>query len=123
MEYKVLYIEDNSDNLELVRLALKKLPYVKFLSAPDAPLGIELAITSRPNLILMDIQLPGMDGITALGYLKKNNATRAIPVIALSANAMASDVKNALKMGFSAYVTKPIRIENFLRVIEGFLKI
>lgn len=64
-----------------------------------------------------------MDGITALGHLKKNNTTRSIPVVALSANAMASDVENAMKMGFSAYVTKPIRIENFLRTIEALLNI
>lgn len=123
IKYTVLYIEDNTDNLELVRLALKTLPQINFISAPDALSGIEQAVSYRPHLILMDIQLPGMDGFAALNQLKKKDITRPIPVIALSANALDSDVQNALNMGFSAYVTKPLQIDDFLRTIEKFLNI
>ncbi len=117
-DIKLLYVEDNPSNLKLVKDILSNINNLEVLSANHAQLGIELAQAHQPNIILMDINLPGMDGVTALRYLKQMDETRNIPVIAVSANAMESDIKAALKEGFESYLTKPIQIEPFLEVIN-----
>jgi len=119
--FTLLYIEDNSMNLTMVRKTLRERPDIKFLSAPNAKLGLDLARSHRPDLILMDIDLPGMDGITATEYLQNKEETRKIPVIAVSANAMPKDIDKAMKAGFKEYITKPIDLGHFLKTIDQYL--
>ncbi len=119
----VLYVEDNPANLTLVRQILHRRSNVMLLTAPDAKLGIELAQAHQPDLILLDITLPDMDGLTAFKYLKVMEETRNTPVIAISANALPRDIKNALETGFSDYLTQPLDVAEFNRVIEEQLKI
>jgi len=119
--HTLLYVEDNPANLRLVEEFLKARNDIKLFSAPQAELGIDLARYHRPDLILMDIHLPGLDGITALKYLKTSEATRSIPVIAVSANAMQSDIDKAMEAGFDSYITKPIRVGSFMEIIDSHL--
>ena len=95
---------------------------VELLAAPDAKLGIELAQAHRPDLILMDINLPGMDGTTAMKYLQNKPETQDIPVVAISANAMPRDVKQGLAAGFCDYLTKPLDVTEFHRVVVEILQ-
>jgi signal transduction histidine kinase len=118
---KILYIEDIPDNVELVRQILNQRQDVKLLSAPNALVGIELAQSETPDLILMDIHLQGMDGLEAFQRLQNNQDTQKIPIIALTADAMGVDIKKALDMGFKDYITKPIDVAKFLIVIDTVL--
>jgi signal transduction histidine kinase/ActR/RegA family two-component response regulator len=113
----ILYIEDNSYNLLLVKKMLSRYPGIEVLEAPDASLGIELARVHRPDLILMDINLPGMNGYTALKRLKEYDETRDIPVIAVSAEAMPSDILRGIEAGFHNYLTKPVNIKKFMEAV------
>jgi signal transduction histidine kinase/ActR/RegA family two-component response regulator len=113
----ILYIEDNSYNLLLVKKMLSRYPGIEVLEAPDASLGIELARAHRPDLILMDINLPGMDGYTALKRLKEYDCTRDIPVIAVSAEAMPGDILKGIEAGFHNYLTKPVNIKKFMEAV------
>lgn len=115
---KALCIEDNPANLELVKSIFKRHSNIELLSACNAELGIELAEAHQPDLILMDINLPGMTGDEALLRLKNSDKTKNIPVIALSANAMKRDIRNALDKGFIAYITKPIEVSTFMKTIR-----
>ncbi len=115
---KILYIEDIPANVELVRQILSHREEINFLSANTALAGIELAQSETPNLILMDIHMPGMDGITAFKKLQAIKKTQNIPVIALTADAMDVDIKNALNIGFKNYITKPIDVDVFLKAID-----
>jgi len=117
----VLYIEDNPANLRLVSQLLGQLPNIHLLSAPEPYLGIELAIQHQPELILLDINLPGLSGYEVLKRLKQHEDTAKVPVIAISANAMPSDIKKGLKAGFDEYITKPIDLNNLLKTVELFL--
>jgi signal transduction histidine kinase/CheY-like chemotaxis protein len=119
---KILYIEDNSLNLELVERILQSSPKVKFLSARHPREGIELDRTHRPDLILMDMELPEIDGVAAFKELQRFHETREIPVIALSAQAMPDDINKALNSGFRDYITKPLDIEVFLEKINEIIK-
>jgi len=118
---KILYIEDNNDNLVLVQRILKSNPKIEFLSAMKPREGIELAKTKRPDLILMDIQLPEMDGRAVFKELQKLKETRDIPVIALTAEAMKDSIKAGLDFGFKDYITKPLDIEVFLEKVNKVL--
>jgi|GEM_PF-2669285 len=115
---KALCIEDNTANLELVESIFKRHSNIEFISAPNAELGIELAEKHQPELILMDINLPGMTGDEALLRLKNIKATKNIPVIALSANAMKRDIRSALEKGFIGYITKPIEVPTFMKSVQ-----
>ena len=117
----VLYIEDNPANLKLAQSIFQRFSHVQLLAAHEPKLGIELARTHVPNLILMDINLPGMNGIQAFKQLQTLDKTRDIPVIALSANAMDRDIKKAMSAGFHSYITKPINIPRFLETIKEVL--
>lgn len=119
--HKVLYVEDNPANLRLVEQIFVARDDIELLSAPEAKLGIEIARHHRPKLILMDINLPEINGFTALKYLKTFKETRAIPVIAVSANASQADIDKALGAGFEAYVTKPIQVDIFIQIIDRIL--
>jgi CheY-like chemotaxis protein len=116
----ILIVEDNEKNLKLVRDVLRHTGY-QTIEAGTGEDGIRLAKERGPALILMDIQLPGIDGITALGQLRADPATRAIPVIAVTASAMTQDRKKILAAGFDGYQTKPIRVREFMDVVRETL--
>jgi signal transduction histidine kinase len=118
---KILYIEDIYTNVELVRQILAKRPRVELISASNALDGIELAQSEIPDLILMDINMPGMDGITAFNKLQVIEGTQNIPVIALTADAMDIDIKRALEIGFKSYITKPLNVYDFFDEIDKVL--
>ncbi len=117
---RILIIEDNPDNMMLSALVLKKAGHT-VLSASDAEAGLILARTELPDLILMDIQLPGMDGLEATALLKADDATRAIPVIALTALAMHGDEARIRAAGCDGYIAKPMRVHHFSTVIAKHL--
>ena len=121
--YTVLYIEDNIDNVHLVEKILGRRESIEMLAASDADSGIELAVTRQPDLILLDINLGGKDGYAVLADLQKNERTRCIPVVGLSANAMPDDIEKALAGGFKEYITKPIDISQFLAKIDELLEL
>lgn len=121
--YALLYVEDNPASLRLMEHLIGTLPNVAMLSAPTGQLGLELALAHRPDVIVLDLNLPGMSGIEVLGRLKALPETRDIPVIALSAAAMPSDVKRGLAAGFFRYVTKPFDVTMFLSVIDAALQV
>jgi two-component system cell cycle response regulator DivK len=116
----VLIIEDNRANMTLATFLLQSAGH-DVLSATDAEAGLALAHTKQPDLILMDIQLPGMDGLEATMLLKRDAATRTIPVIALTALAMKGDEERILAAGCDGYIAKPIRYKEFLAIIAGQL--
>ncbi|MDB4927834.1 MAG: response regulator receiver [Myxococcaceae bacterium] len=116
----VLIIEDNPENLTLGAFLLQSAGHL-VLSAADAEAGLAIARDRRPDLILMDIQLPGMDGLEATALLKRDPATRAIPVIALTALAMRGDEERIRAAGCDAYVAKPIRYRAFLATVAAQL--
>ena len=113
---KVLVVEDNPANLTLATFLLQSVGHT-VLSALDAEAGLTLAREAQPDLILMDIQLPGMDGLEATALLKQADATRAIPVIALTALAMKGDEERIRAAGCDGYIAKPMRYQEFLAAI------
>ncbi len=117
----ILYIEDNPNNLELVKKIFNAKKNLKLISATNAKDGIDMAKTEKPDLILLDIHLPEMDGFTAFKKLKNLDETLNIPVIAVSADAMEKDKTEALGMGFKSYLTKPFKIDHFLKEIDKVL--
>lgn len=110
---QVLVVEDNPANLKLAKLLLEYAGY-RVLAADNAPEGIALARERRPDLILMDIQLPGMDGLEATRILKADGTLRVIPIVALTAFAMRGDEEKVLAAGCDAYLAKPIEYKAFL---------
>jgi PAS domain S-box-containing protein len=119
----VLYVEDNPANLKLVEQLIARRPDMRLLSAGDALHGIEIARTSLPDVILMDISLPGISGFDALRILGEDSTTSQIPVIALSANAMPRDVERGLKAGFFRYLTKPVRVGELMDTLTEALEV
>jgi len=118
----VLYVEDNPAILMLVEDLLARRPDVHLLAARDGVSGVEIARTARPDVILMDINLPGISGITALKILSDDPATAHIPVVALSANAVPRDIQRGLEAGFFRYLTKPIKIDEFMTTLDAALR-
>lgn len=119
--HDVLYIEDNASNLRLMEKLLERFPEVRLQTADEAFRGLYRARTEQPDLIILDINLPGMDGFEALKVLKQDPGTAHIPVIALSANAMAYDVERGLQAGFEAYLTKPIMVSELVATLNEVL--
>lgn len=117
----LLYIEDNAANLRLVQQAMQSKPDLELLWEENALDGIATAEDKQPDLILMDIQLPSMSGNEALLKLQENPATKNIPVLAVSANAMESDIQYSLSIGFKGYITKPIDIQELYQSIDNIL--
>ena len=113
----ILIIEDNDKNMKLVRDVLKVKGY-DTIEAGTAEEGIRLAIERKPDLVLMDIQLPGMNGIDARGVLRADPVTASIPVIAVTASVMQQDRKQITEAGFDAYVGKPINLREFLDAVR-----
>ncbi len=115
---KILYIEDNQANMRLVERVLELIPGTVFLSAQTAEQGIEIARREKPDVILLDINLPGMDGYEAFEELQEYEETENIPVIAVSSNAMEREIGRAIQMGFTDYITKPIKADLFYERIR-----
>lgn len=117
---KILVVEDNPANMTLAVFLLQSVGHM-VLSATDAEAGLRSARSEQPDLILMDIQLPGMDGLQATVLLKKDAATKAIPVIALTALAMKGDEERIRAAGCDGYIAKPMRYQEFLTTIAAQL--
>ena len=116
----ILIVEDNEKNLKLVRDVLQHQGY-QTIDASTGEEGVRLAKARRPDLVLMDIQLPGIDGITALGQLRADAVTREIPVIAVTASVMTHDRKKIMAAGFDGYQSKPIRVKEFMNAVRETL--
>ena len=117
---RVLVIEDNASNLKLTSLILRSAGH-SVVGAVDAESGLKLAREAEPDLILMDIQLPNMDGLAATALLKQDPATASIPVVALSALAMKADEERSQRAGCDAYIVKPLRYRELYEVMERLL--
>ena len=118
---QILIVEDNEKNMKLVRDVLRVKGY-ETLEAVSAEDGIRLALERRPDLILMDIHLPGMNGIEARGVLRADPVTAGIPVIAVTASVMQQDRKKITEAGFEGYVGKPINLKEFLAAVQAMLE-
>jgi PAS domain S-box-containing protein len=118
----VLYVEDNLANMKLVEQLIARRPDMRLLTAVNGTLGIEAARTAQPTVILMDINLPGISGVEALKVLRADPSTAHIPVVALSANAMPRDIEKGLQAGFFRYLTKPIKINEFMHTLDAALE-
>ncbi len=119
--YTLLYVEDNPANLNLVEQLIERRTDLRLISATDGRRGIDLARTFQPAIILMDINLAGMSGIEAMKILRADPQTAHIPVLALSANAVPRDVARGLEAGFFNYITKPIRVSQFMDALDDAL--
>ncbi len=120
---QVLYIEDNSDNRMLVRRILMASDYdFALVEADNAQKGIELALAQPPDLILMDLSMPQMDGLTATRLIRNLPALNDIPVVALTANAMESDRERSLAAGCDGYIRKPIDVDKFADEVFQFIR-
>jgi CheY-like chemotaxis protein len=117
----LLYVEDNRANMQLVEQLIARRPDMRLFGAEDAMRGISMAREYLPDLILLDINLPGISGWQALKILQEDTATRHIPVLALSANAMPRDIERGLAAGFFRYLTKPIRVAEFMEALDAGL--
>ena len=117
----ILIIEDNPTNMKLSSFVLESADYT-VITAMDAEIGLTLAREGQPDLILMDIQLPGMDGLEATALLKADEATRRIPVIALTALAMKGDEERIRAAGCDGYICKPLDYKNLLAVVKSSLE-
>jgi CheY-like chemotaxis protein len=118
----LLYVEDNPANMKLVEKLIAQRPDIHLLSAVNGTLGIEVARASRPEVILMDINLPGISGIEAMKILREDPGTAHIPIVALSANAMPRDIEKGMEAGFFRYLTKPIRVKEFMDTLNVALE-
>jgi CheY-like chemotaxis protein len=118
----LLYVEDNPANLKLVEQIIARRPDLRLLTAVNGVRGIEIARDALPEVILMDINLPDINGVEVLKILHSDPATFHIPVIALSANAMPRDIQKGLEAGFFLYITKPIRINEFMDALDMALE-
>jgi len=116
--HTVLYVEDNSANMKLVAQIISRYPAIHLLTASNGTSGIEIARESQPDVILMDIKLPGINGFDVLKILRLDPSTAHIPVLAISANAVSLDVDRGLKAGFFDYITKPIKVSGFMEALE-----
>ena len=117
----ILIVEDNDKNMKLVRDIVRHKGHAT-LEATTGEAGVQLATLHRPDLILMDIQLPGIDGIEALRRIRAQPALDAVPVVAVSASVMPDDQRHIVSSGFDAFVPKPISLKPFVAVVERFLK-
>ncbi len=120
MNGNILIIEDNEQNLYLLRFILEKRGF-RVVSANEGRRGIELASVQRPDLILLDIQLPVMDGYTVARLLRENSGLEDVPIIAVTSYAMAGDREKALAAGCTGYIEKPINPDTFVQQVEQYL--
>ena len=115
----LLYVEDNPTNLQLVEQIIARRHSIRLLSAWNGDLGIEIARAVQPDVILMDINLPGLGGIEAMQILRADQATAHIPIVALSSNSTPRDIERGLRAGFFRYLTKPIKINEFMDTLDA----
>jgi two-component system cell cycle response regulator DivK len=115
----VLIVEDNDKNMKLFRDVLQATGYTT-LEARSGEQAVELATEHVPNLVLMDIQLPGMDGVAALGRIREDPRTAAVPVVALTAQAMRGDRERFMKAGFDGYISKPVNVAEFVGTVKRY---
>ena len=120
-ERTLLYVEDNPANMKLVEQLILRRPDIRLLTAVNGTLGIAAARAARPTVILMDINLPGISGLEALKVLREDPTTAHIPIVALSANAMPHDIAMCLQAGFFRYLTKPIKVTEFMDTLNAAL--
>jgi two-component system, cell cycle response regulator DivK len=120
MNATILIVEDNEKNMKLVRDILQHKGYAT-LEAVNGEEGVRLALTRRPDLVLMDIQLPDIDGIAALREIRKDASLDAMPVIAVSASVMPDDQQKIVTSGFDAFITKPINLRQFFETVQRLL--
>ena len=118
----LLYVEDNPANLKLVEQLVARRPALRLLTAVDGNQGIQLARAHQPDVIVMDINLPGISGIEAMKILREDPTTAHIPIVALSANAMPRDIAKGLVAGFFSYLTKPIKVNEFMAALDTALQ-
>ena len=118
---KILIVEDNEKNMKLVRDILRHQGHLT-LEAVNGLDGVRLAEQERPDLVLRDIQLPDIDGIEALGRIRKDASLDAIPVLAVSASVMPDDQQKIISSGFDAFITKPINLKQFVETVQRFLQ-
>jgi CheY-like chemotaxis protein len=118
----VLYVEDNPVNLKLVKQILAPQRDITLLTAHTGELGLDLARAHSPDLVVLDLNLPGMDGLQVLKQLRRDTRTSHIPAIALSANASPHDIERAISVGFCEYITKPINVKKFIAAIYHHLE-
>jgi len=116
--HTLLYIEDNPANMKLVEQIIAMRSDIELFTAITGTLGVDLARSVKPDVILMDINLPGISGLEALQILKEDPATTSIPVVALSANAMLRDIEIGMQAGFFQYLTKPIKVKEFMDTLN-----
>jgi two-component system cell cycle response regulator DivK len=114
---RILIVEDNEKNMKLVRDVLQATGY-RTLEATTGEEGVELALSQVPALVLMDVQLPGIDGVEALGRLRQNERTASIPVLALTAQAMSGDRERFLEAGFDGYLAKPVDVGALIEAVR-----
>jgi CheY-like chemotaxis protein len=119
----LLYIEDNVSNLTLVEHFLREQPQIKLTTAMQGTVGVDLATRHRPDLILLDVHLPDLNGAEVLARLKSNERTRDIPVVVVSADAIERRIKEFMSNGAAAYMTKPLDVNRFFEVIEQHLPV
>lgn len=117
---RILIVEDSSDNMTLFQAVLRLAGH-EVSGLPDGTDLLQTLQATPPDLVLLDIQLPGRDGFALLKEIRANRGLRRLPVVALTAHAMAGDADHALEQGFSGYITKPIRVREFAKEVEGFL--
>ena len=120
MSKTILIVEDNENNMMLVRDVLELKGY-SVLAATTGGEGVRLALDNKPDLILMDIHLPDIDGVTALKQIRADDAAKAIPMLAVSASAMPEERRKILASGFDDYITKPLNMKSFVETIEKFI--
>ncbi len=121
-QHTLLYIEDNPVNIKLLANILSRYKHTHLLTAHTPELGIELALTRKPELVLLDVNMPGMDGYQVMEVFKAHAELKAIPVIAITANAMPRDIERGMAVGFAAYLTKPLDVGQFLKTIDLLLQ-
>jgi CheY-like chemotaxis protein len=120
--HTLLYVEDKPANLKLVEQIIARHPDIRLLTAVNGNSGIEIARVSQPDVILMDINLPDINGFEALKILHSDPATAHMPIVAISANAMPIDIERGLKAGFFRYLTKPIKVSEFMEALDVALE-
>jgi CheY-like chemotaxis protein len=120
-QHTVLYIEDNPANLKLVSQILAKRQHINLITAHEPKLGLDLASTHQPELILLDINMPLMDGYQVLSLLQSDERLKHIPVVAITANAMPRDIERGLAAGFANYICKPINVAELLQIVDSTL--
>lgn len=120
--HTLLYVDDDPPSAMLMERIVENIPNLKIIFSSNAESALEQAAARQPDLIFMDIVLPGMNGLEACLRLLANEATRSIPVVAISASAMRNDIERAIDVGFRRYLTKPVNINEVLNVIKASLK-